>query len=234
MLEYTLDLNKLMSGSNDYTAQPINVTSYSEADIINKIMEIGAGLTKSDVLSVVEALKQVIVRIVADGGAVNTELFSASFSIAGVYTPTQVVDTRSVRLNLQPGRILRAAIRDIPTRRVDNVNTGGLIHSVQDVKTGSVNDALTPDRNLRIHGAKLKVVGTDASIGVYFVNVTNGARIKVDPTDIVTNNPTELLVVIPPLAVGTYNVQVMTQYTHGSSQLTTPRTITFDKPLTIT
>jgi hypothetical protein len=228
-----LDLNNLTGNPNDYWALPINVTSYSEVDIINKVMEIGAGLTKSDVVSVVEALKQVITRIVADGGAVNTELFSASFSIQGVFTPTQTVDPHSVHLNLHPGRILRAAVQDMPTRRVDNVTTGGLIHSVQDVKTGSLNDALTPDRDLRINGLKLKVVGTDAAVGIYFVNATDGARVQVDPTDIVTNNPSELMVVIPALSVGTYNLQVVTQYSGTTTLLKNPRIITFDKPLTV-
>jgi hypothetical protein len=233
MLEYTLEPNALTGGPNDYRAQPINVTSFNEADIINRVLDIGAGLTRSDVVSVVEALKQVITRIVAEGGAVNTELFNATFSIQGVFTPTQEVDPHTVRLNLHPGSVLRTAIQNISTRRVDNVNTGGLIHAVQDMKTGSVNNVLTPDRDLRINGAKIKLTGTEVEVGVYFVNTTDGTRTKVDPTDIVTNNPSELMVVIPALSAGTYNVQVITQYTGSKTPLKNARTITFDKPLTV-
>jgi hypothetical protein len=233
MLEYLLENNELLPDPNAYRAQPINVTSFSEADLINRVMDIGAGLTKSDVVSVVEALKQVITRIVAEGGTLNTELFNSSFSIKGVFTLTQQVDPHTVHLNLHPGSALRAAIQNISTRRIDNVSTGGLIHAVQDVKTGSLNDALTPDRDLRINGTKIKVTGEDAGIGVYFVNTADGARTKVDPTDIVTNNPSELMVVIPTLAAGTYNLQVVTQYSGAGRELVNPRVITLDKPLTV-
>jgi nucleoid DNA-binding protein len=40
-------------------------------------MKTGAGLTISDVTSVIEAAKQVIADVIAEGGVVNTELFNA-------------------------------------------------------------------------------------------------------------------------------------------------------------
>ncbi|MDR3311942.1 MAG: DUF4469 domain-containing protein [Spirochaetaceae bacterium] len=218
---------------NDYRAQPVNVKSWSEAEIIDRVMDIGAGLTRSDVASVVEALKQVLPRIVREGGAFNTELFSASFSIQGVFTAGKDIDPHSVRLNVHAGSLLRDAVKGMATRRVDNVQSGGLITSVQDVKSGSVNGTLTPDRDLRINGSKLKVMGEDAAVGVYFVNLADASRTKVDPTDVVTNNPSELMVVIPALAAGTYNVQVVTQYSGAGRLLANSRTISSDKPLTV-
>jgi hypothetical protein len=65
------------------------------------------------------------------------------------------------------------------------------LHVVQvtDVKTGSVNDLLTPDRNLRIAGSKIKIAGADESVGVYFGNQDTAERTKVDHSGVVTNNP---------------------------------------------
>jgi hypothetical protein len=54
----------------------------------------------------------------------------------------------------------------------------------------------------------------------------------VDESDIVTNNPSEVIVMIPELAAGTYLLEVTTQYTVGAL-LKEPRTAKFDRTLTV-
>jgi hypothetical protein len=48
----------------------------------------------------------------------------------------------------------------------------------------------------------------------------------------VTNNPSELIIVTPALAAGTYKVELTTQY-GGTTPLNKPRTAVFDKTLTV-
>ncbi len=55
---------------------------------------------------------------------------------------------------------------------------------------------------------------------------------KVDLTDIVINNPSELMEIIPALEVGKYKVQVITQFTTGASLLN-PRATIFNKILIV-
>lgn len=85
---------------------------------------------------------------------------------------------------------------------------------------------------LRIAGSKLKLAGDNPSNGVFFVDAATQGRTAVEASDIVTNNPSELLVVIPPLAAGKYTVEVVTQYA-VSTLLKEPRTALFDKALTV-
>jgi hypothetical protein len=66
---------------------------------------------------------------------------------------------------------------------------------------------------------------------LYFVPAA-GSPVKVDPTDIVIDNPAELIAVTPALAAGTYQVRIVTQYSPGK-HLKTPHTCTFDKELTV-
>lgn len=54
----------------------------------------------------------------------------------------------------------------------------------------------------------------------------------VEASDLVTNNPSELLIIIPTLVAGTYNLEVVTQYA-GSQLLKEPRTAKLDKILTV-
>jgi hypothetical protein len=69
---------------------------------------------------------------------------------------------------------------------------------------------------------------------VYFVNQDTGERTPVDPTDMVTNNPSELVIVIPELTAGTYRLEVVTQFSgSGGKMLNEPRTAAFDRILTV-
>jgi len=110
--------------------------------------------------------------------------------------------------------------------------SSAVILQVTDVKSGSVNDLLTPGRNLKIVGSKIKIMGDDSSVGIYFVDVATQGRTKVEQSDIVTNNPSEVIVVIPALATGTYQLEIVTQFT-GSYLLKESRTTTFDRELTV-
>jgi hypothetical protein len=234
MLEYTLDENELTEKQGDLRAQVINVTSHTQNNIVDSIMKIGAGLTRSDIVSVLEAEKQVVEDIIAEGGAVNTELFNAFPSVSGVFdTPDEPFDPKKhkVRINLHPGVALRQAAAQVKTRRVAAVASGTVITAVTDLKTGSVNGTLTPGRDVKLSGVKLKIAGDEPEVGLYFVPAA-GAIVRVDPSDIVVNNPAEVIAVIPALTAGTYRVRIVTQYTSGRL-LKTPHTFTFDKPLTV-
>jgi hypothetical protein len=55
----------------------------------------------------------------------------------------------------------------------------------------------------------------------------------VDDSDIVINNPSELIVVIPDLTAGEYLLEVTTQFSGGGKPLNDPRTCTFESVLTV-
>ncbi|MGC9151788.1 MAG: DUF4469 domain-containing protein, partial [Microbacter sp.] len=59
-----------------------------------------------------------------------------------------------------------------------------------------------------------------------------GEITKVDPSDVVTNNPSELIIITPELPAGSYTLRVTSQYT-GNALLKEPRTASFDKLLTV-
>jgi hypothetical protein len=78
------------------------------------------------------------------------------------------------------------------------------------------------------------VEGDDPACGVFFVNEADGTRFKVDGADIVENVSAHLLIIVPPLAAGTYRLEVTTQWTGGGGRLLkAPRTAAFDRLLTV-
>lgn len=134
---------------------------------------------------------------------------------------------------MNQGEKLRAEIPNIEVEILGVADSTATILQVTDVKSGSINDLLTTNRNLRISGSKIKLAGESTENGVYFINQTTQERTRVDDTDIVVNNPSLVIVVIPELSVGNYAVEVVTQYSSGSNTLKEPRSALFDKTLTV-
>jgi hypothetical protein len=92
---------------------------------------------------------------------------------------------------------------------------------------------LTPKHNLRISGSKIRIDGENAENGVYFINQETNQRVKVT-SKMPVNKPSELMVVIPALAAGSYKLEVVTQYSSNKRQsLKEPRTAIFDKVLNV-
>jgi hypothetical protein len=170
-----------------------------------------------------------------DGFSVNTGWFTANAHIKGVFnSPNETFNPtkHTLLFDFQQGSQLRKEISAVEVNIIGVADAAFAIAQVVDVKTGSVNDLLTPNRNLKISGNKLKIAGETPENGIYFINQTTQERTKTDPNDMVVNNPSELIIVIPPLTAGTYKIEVITQYAI-SSILKEPRSIIFDKMLTV-
>ena len=110
---------------------------------------------------------------------------------------------------------------------------GAKTTEVQDMKSGSINNILTHNRSLKISGTKIKIAGDNALTGISFINIKDNNRTKVDPADIVTNYPSQLILITPELAPGEYIMEIAIQFSPGIKNLKHPRTITFDKILTV-
>ena len=98
-----------------------------------------------------------------------------------------------------------------------------------------VNDStLTRGRNATVEGSYIKIVGDDASIGVYLINDETGEDIKLASDLLVTNEPSKLLLLIPAeMPTGTYRLKVVTQYTGGNKTLKAPREAIYAQELTV-
>jgi hypothetical protein len=116
----------LTDNPNDLRTQAVNVSSLNQSDLVHCIMKIGAGLTISDVTS-----------IIADGGAVNTDLFNAFPSISGVFDSLDASfdpSKHKVHIKPQPGVALRTAVSEVKMKRVAVVVTGMVVTAVTDLQ----------------------------------------------------------------------------------------------------
>jgi len=91
---------------------------------------------------------------------------------------------------------------------------------------------ITPAGTLKIKGGKLKIVGDNPLVGVFFQNETASLTYQVPENDIIVNNPAELIIQIPTLTAGTYKLVIRNQFAVGKL-LKEPRATVFDKILTV-
>ena len=233
---YLYDNALTKDNPNDFIARTVSERSLNVKQICEAAVNRGGSdVSAPSMQHATELFLKEMAYQLCDGYSVNTGYFTASTLIRGVFdSPTETFNAakHTILFQFNQGERLRA---EIPTIEVDILgiaDASAAILQVTDVKSGSVNDLLTPGRNLKMSGNKIKIAGDDTANGVYFVETTTKTRTAVDNTDIVTNNPSELIIVIPELATGTYTVEIVTQYM-GSGFLKEPRTAEFDKVLTV-
>ena len=221
---------------NDFIARTVSERSLNVKQICEAaVTRGGADVSAAAMEHATELFLKEMGYQLCDGFSVNTGYFTASTQIRGVFdSPTETFNPQkhNILFQFNQGEKLRSQIATIEIAILGVAEAGAAILQVKDVKSGTVNDLLTPNRNLKIAGSKIKVVGDNPAVGIYFTHTDTGLRTAVDATDIVVNNPSELIVITPDLEAGMYTIEVVTQYTVGTL-LKEPRTATFDKPLTV-
>jgi hypothetical protein len=231
-----LYLNLLTPDKNDYVIRPVtsrtlNVRQISESAASRG----GADISASAMEHAVNLFLPEMGFLLCDGFSINTGWFTAAPHVKGTAdSPTEQYnkDKHTLLFEFHQGALLRKELENVTVEFLGLAETDAVVSQVIDVKTGSMNDLLTPNRNLKIAGQKIKIAGEKEANGVYFVNQDTGERTKVDDSDIVINNPSDLIVVIPDLTAGKYLLEVTTQYA-VSSLLKEPRTAMFNKLLTV-
>ncbi len=229
--------NLLTPDPNDFVARVSSERSLSVADICHSAATRGgADVSDAAMSHAVELfLKEMAYRL-CDGFAVNTGYFTAMPVVRGVFlNPNETFDPQRHTLQFQftQGELMRREIEDVEVKIMGVAETGLYIGQVEDMKSRTVNEVLTPGFNLRVTGTKLRVVGDKPGVGIFFRETATNTATKVDEGDIVVNNPSELMIIIPALPAGTYQLEITTQYSTGNKLLKEVRSAVFDRPLTV-
>ena len=228
--------NYLTDNPNDLTARVISERTLGIKDISIMAVRRGGAPSTAEAMehNVLLFLKEMSYQMM-DGYSVNTGYFTANAQVRGVFdSRNESFDPakHSILFRFNQGDLLRKEIPGVKVQVMGVGETGIIISHVVDVKTGSVNDLITPGGTLKIKGGKLKIVGDNPQVGVSFED-ESGNAVRVDERDIVVNNPSELIVHIPPLAAGRYQLAICTQFSGSASPLKEPRMTVYEKVLTV-
>ena len=237
MIDYMLKQNDLSGAEpNKYRAIVINGRTCSFEDIANRLIQKDTGLSRSVIVGLWDGIMHTVEEMISEGILINTDLFRVHFSIRGAFNDQKDKFDKSrheVRLNLSPGPLLSKTPEKLKVKK-HAFRTLSYINSVTDVKTGSEDKSLTPGSVVRISGKRLKISGTEPVCGLYFMpEKPNEQPVKVTTSDIVMNNPSEVIAVIPKLGKGNWKLRLVTQYCAGKKCLKEPQEIIFGKALNV-
>ena len=230
MIHYTLFENNLTSDPTDYraTVQPVGRAELE--DVIERIIQRGSTVSKSDILSVLEEYHHAIESLLLDGLNVVTPSANYSVSVRGVFNgqadrfdPSR----HQVTATVNPGVRLRRAIRE-RAQVIKQEATRPTPNPLEftDMNSGERNSLLTPGGIGQVVGHRLKFDPTDANQGIFLI-AEDGSVTQV--TVVARNMPSELTFLIPAnLAAGDYTLEVRADF---SGDL---RTGALDATLTVT
>lgn len=228
--------NPLSETANNYIARVIAERSLSITEVCTSAFARGGADASPEI---VERHARIFLKemayLLCDGFAVNAEYFIATTLIKGVFAAVNEPfdpEKHSIQFQFNQAETMRKMLADVEVEIMGLADNNISIAQVIDIKTGSINQYLTPDRNLHIKGGKLKLVGDSPMVGVYFINQNTMVEYKIDTNDVVISKPSELVIVIPDLPSGEYRLKIVNQYT-GNALLKEPRSAVFDTNLIV-
>jgi hypothetical protein len=232
-MDYFLIDNHLTPDPDDQIAIPANIRSYSDDQIIDRIMQRGTTLTRPDLLAGIRAYQEEHERIVEEGNGFNTGLIIAGPNIAGKFngvTDSFDHSRHKTRYSVSFSRTIQEKVAKVKMNKVQAPNTGPVIAAIRDGISGLTDGTLNAGGVLDIAGSRLKVFPDLPDDGVYFV-ASDSTEYKA--TTLVENKPARLIVMLPSLPSGTYTLEVRTHYIGSAAPGKQLRKAQFAKPLNI-
>ncbi|MDR1830160.1 MAG: DUF4469 domain-containing protein [Candidatus Fibromonas sp.] len=229
--------NVLTEDPNDFAARVVADKPLTSKDVCNYAAQRGgADISAKAMEHAVDLYLSEMAYLLCNGFTVNTGVFNVRPKIKGVFnkaTEQFNPEKHKISFDFNQGLRLRRELANINVE-ITGVNKATFfIDEVTDIESESISDLLTPNRNLRISGSKIRISGENAENGVYFINQETNERVKVS-SKMPVNKPSELIVVIPALAAGSYKLEIATQYGGNSKHLLKePRNTVFDRVLSV-
>jgi hypothetical protein len=230
--------NALTPEAGDFTGRvQLNGTLYNQ-QIAQSIVNQRTELRYETILSVLNMADEIKRISIATGHSVIDGVSQMRPSITGNFIGANAKfnpDVHSKGVSMSPSPEMRKAMAASKVVVLGASTVGPVINKVEDMYTSTENGIITPGRNLRIYGQRLRIAGEDMTVnGVWFIAAGTSERIRLDDRDLVDNDPSKLTLIIPNLAPGGYFLEIVTQSSSVAKQLVKePRTYRFEIMLTV-
>lgn len=234
-IKYTLngqlaDNTVTQNVKNDKILTLVSAGSADKQRVISEIMEMNPGLERETVEAVINLEQRAVKKLILTGFRVNMELYQAVAQFTGVVeNKAWNPEVNSVYVSFTQGAGIREAISRTNVNIIGEKSSAMYIAGTQDTSTRATDATATSGRNFTLTGSLLKVVGTDASVGITLTSVTDKTVTSI-PSDMwAVNDPSKLIFLIPPgLANGEYTLRVTTQFSGNTKiLLKAPRSLEY-------
>jgi hypothetical protein len=168
-----------------------------------------------------------------DGFTVNSGYFTIRPNIGGTFdSAVEIHDhvKHPISFTFSPLAKLRRLAKNIKVVVEGIAESSAYIDQIEDMEEHIVNSGFMVGNAVAIHGHKIKVEGTAADCGVYFVPANDPSQ-AVKVSRVLENNPSRVLVIAPAPSWTVNRIEIRTQHSGNSTLLAAPRVIT--SPFTI-
>ena len=222
---------------DDRFGRVVTTKSLAEDDLITKAVAQRTDLSATTLKASIDILKNIAIEQIANGASVSFGLGYFSLNVNGVFIGDNAKwdssqHNLSVRVTANAQLKEAVAASSVDVRGM--AESGLVINSVTDITSGEVNGKLTPGGGINITGSKIKIAGSDATVGVKLTNQTTGTVVSIPMTALLVNDPSKISCIVPAsVEAGDYKLGITTQFSTSATLLKEPRSYTFDYVLTV-
>lgn len=236
-IQVRLYKNNFKTEKGPYYAKTIALNTMNTAEICKQAAERGgSNISPALMNQAVEDFFREMAYKLESGVAVNTGYFYAHPTIKGAFESKydSFDETRhSVQFTFSQGQLMRKKIDNVKFKILGYSENEPRIETIYDYTTLNKNGIITPARNLKLIGNKIRIAGDDENVELYFVNTETKVRTKLPKEFILENNPKSVIVLCPDLSPGLYTLEILTQYANSSNTNKTITTIASENILQV-
>lgn len=218
--------NPMKNAKGRYLARTAKNNIYNIREISESLKEKSGEVNVDAMEYHVKLFFEEMADLLEDGNKINTGYFTAQARVRGAFdSKTEQFDSgrHKVQIVFSTGQLIRqrAAALKAEILRIEPNNYG--IRSVTDAQTKSDTDKLVMNRLLVISGEKIKITGDAPTVGLYLTHTESGAELHIPASGLYQNSHSTLILIIPALAPGGYQLKIVTQYAGKGTPLNQPR-----------
>ena len=168
-------------------------------------------LRAETIANVMHMAMEEIADALAEGRCIDLDIGSLRPTISGTFSsPYQKFDPEqhSIGLKFIPSDDMSARLRKAKVITCADTSTT-YIDSIYDVSSRTTNTVITSQHSVVITGSRLRIIGSDTAVGLYFVH-SNGQEYGLAERFTV-HKPGQLIFCAPEMPEGTCQVRIVTQ-----------------------
>lgn len=228
--------NMLASDPTDRVGKILLRNSLELEDLAREVEPLVEGVRFEKIVGVMHRMVEVAISRVADGFAVDFGVCHICPSITGTFPenkPEFNPEVNALFARYSQTLAMRRGLENAKVKVDDKTIVGPVISQVEDMKTREINTLITPLKNLCVRGSHIRIAGENPANGIRFVAVNCDEVIEVPVDDVVINDPSTVLIMVPALSDGEYYLEITTQYAGRNKTVKEPLTCRFEQVLTV-
>ena len=222
--------NPMNNAKGKYLARTSKHTTYNIRETCESLKNKSGSVNVDAMESHVKLFFEEMTDLLEDGNKINTGYFTAQAHVRGSFdSKTDQYDSErhSVQIVFSTGHLIRQRAAQLKAEilRIASKNYG--FWSVTDAQTKSNTDKLIMNRLLVIKGEKIKITGDEPTAGLYLIHTESGAEHHFPASALYQNGNAILMLIVPELAPGSYQLKIITQYAGKGTLLTQARSCVY-------